>query len=148
LRESENPDEAWVQRVIRSARSLIGQEHAFIDKSLPESNAVVEVDSQNSDGNPADWGESDQSGTVPPEMPAPPVPPRVKQRDKHFRYIVSAGDARPFMAIAGEACQTQVGRPGWTAVFLGDDMVNLKREPIVFLGDLAVFASIDSSFPD
>src|SRR5712691_9289358 len=50
-------------------------EDALVDKPLPESNAVIEVDLQDDDGRPPGRSEADQDRTFAAEVPLPFVAP-------------------------------------------------------------------------
>ncbi len=47
-----------------------------------------------------------------------------------------------------EAGERQVGGGGCAAMFLGDDVIDLKREPAEILVELAVFATVLGASPD
>jgi hypothetical protein len=67
-----------------TSRSYFRQKNSLVDEPLSEGDAVGEVDLQDSDSNPADWGEADQDRAVPAEMSVPLLASRVEQGDELF----------------------------------------------------------------
>lgn len=48
----------------------------------------------------------------------------------------------------GVTGQSEIRRDREAAVFQRDDVVNLKRQRVAILGDVAIFASCPSALPD
>ena len=61
---------------------------------------------------------------------------------------INAGDVRHFKAIAVKATQREIFGNRRTAMFLRDDVIDLKRQPCKFTGKLTILASTASSFPN
>src|SRR5262249_35686445 len=86
--------------------------------------------------------------SVPPKMPPPLVTARVKQPGDAAGVRVNSGQVRSLVAVAQEAGQGEVPRPGRAPVADSDDMVNFKEDGIALLGHPAVFAAGMGPFPD
>jgi hypothetical protein len=72
----------------------------------------------------------------------------MKQADDGSGQRVNAGEIWSFLAIAIVAGEREVACKGFTAVLLGDDVINLEGQMAVGLAKLAVFAGTVCSPPD
>src|SRR5687768_4293977 len=93
-----------------------------------------------SDGCPTPGCPADEDGTVPPEVPGPPVPARMEQRDNLPCQAVNSGYIWSFPFVASEAGGGQVGRDRLPAVLARDDVLDLKGGSVVDFRDVAIFA--------
>lgn len=106
------------------------------------------VDSEDINGDPSDRCATDHHGAMPLEMISPKILPRVKQASELPSCRVKTGDVRAFVRITSITTESKVFFNRRTVVFLSKDVIHLKREHIVRLRYVAVFADGIRSLPD
>ena len=88
--------------------------------------AFREVDFENVDGCPSDRRATDHHETIPLEICVPLVLARMKQPGELSSFRVNTGDVRAFVRVICIAAQREIIFSRRTAVFLRDDMIDLK----------------------
>lgn len=123
------------------APSACWGENAFLNQCGTHRYAVREIDSQYSNGGSADGGAPAKLSTGPAKVTLPAVPPWVEEANEATAPRIDARQVRSLVAVAEKARQGQVSRPSQSAVAQGNDVIDLERERIVFLGHPAIFAA-------
>jgi hypothetical protein len=78
----------------------------------------------------------------------PKIEPWMKQADKLPRVGIKASNVRPFETITVEAREGEIIDRCRPSVLSGDDVVDLKRQPVLGVRYSAVLAPILCPFPD
>ena len=78
----------------------------------------------------------------------PLISARMEQPGDFTRDWINAGEVGPFVTVAVDATQGEVFVVGWAAVFLGDDVINLKVEASESLWEMAILTAEPRSRPN
>jgi hypothetical protein len=124
-----------------------GWKNALVDEALAEGNAIGKVYLQDSNGDSPDRGTAEQDRTIPAEVPVPLVTAWIEEFDNFLSLFIDSSYIRPLVVVACKTGQAKVRGPRGTAVFPGNDVVNLEREAVVCLRYLAVFAAASGPAP-
>ena len=116
-----------------------GREDAFLKKRGTVRQPLREVDVEDGHRGSTHGRSSDQSCALPLEVLGPPILPWMEEPGQLARARIKPSDVRPLVQIAVEACESEVVDLGGSIVLLRDDMVNVERQRIEFLGHAAVF---------
>lgn len=76
------------------------------------------------------------------------IPPGMEQPDDFARDRINARQVGSLVTVTVDATQGEVFGVRWTAVFLGDDVINLKVEAGELLREVAIFAAERGSLTD
>lgn len=110
-------------------------------KRFAQLNSMGEVDFQYGDCRSGDGDSTDEFAALPMEMAIPLVPSGVKKTHDAAAERIDAGNVWAFMAVAGEACESEVARHGEATVFGGNDVIDFVPEWRTGLRKLAVLAA-------
>jgi hypothetical protein len=120
----------------------------FLDQGRTQCDKMREVDPEHVDCCPSDRRSSYKDRFLPPEMPLPFLPARVKEPDPPMRLRVNSREITQFSTVARETGPRQVGKNCRAVVLLRDDVVGLESHRRMLLGQLAVFATRSGSLAD
>ena len=105
-----------------------------------------QVDSQYVDRRPSFRRLASQGWTDPFEMVVPTVGSRMVKPDDLLGVRINACQVRTFVHVAIETRPRQVIESRRAVMYLGDDMVDLKRQQVERLGNTTVFAAFRGPF--
>ena len=83
-----------------------------------------------------------KDGTVPLEVPLPVLTARIEEADDIAGLRIDAGQIRSLVKIAWHARVRAVFMNIRTVVDLRNDVIELERQVVMYLGHLAVFAAM------
>ena len=72
----------------------------------------------------------------------------MEQPDDFTRQRINAGEVRPLVAVAVDATQREVFAVAGPAMFLRDDVIDLKIEAGELFREVAILAALRGSLPD
>ena len=110
--------------------------------------SVLGIDRQHVDGDPPDVGQTDQASAVPFEVIGPNIISGIEEAHSHSPRSIEAGDIRPLVVVAVQACEREVVQFVGTSVLFRDDVVHLEGQGIVPLRHSAILADSTGSSPD
>ena len=84
-----------------------------------------QVDGQDRNRRPAHRGPTDQNRIIPAKVTPPLLTSRVVQPDSFAGPWINTSQVRPFVMIASEAGQSEVGQDSSAAMLLSDNVVDL-----------------------
>jgi hypothetical protein len=119
----------------------------FVDQFLPESDTMVEIDLEDANRRPPSGRLAHEYRPIPSKMARPLVASRIEKRDDFSCLGVDTSDVWPFVTVARKTAEAKVARLCHTFVIFCDDVVDLKRNSLVFLRDLAILATVSGSPP-
>src|SRR5882672_6720713 len=99
-----------------------------------------QVDSENVDCCPSNRGATHKDGPAPREMVFPVVPARMKQPYDLSDLGIDSGDVWSLVVVAGKTSKREVCNLIRATVFASNNVVDLKRQKIVLLRHLTIFA--------
>ncbi len=109
---------------------------------------MIEIDLEDANRRPPSGRLAHEYRPIPSKMARPLVASRIEKRDNFSRHGVDTSDVRPFVTVARKTAKAKVARLCHTFVIFCDDVVDLKRNSLVFLRDLAVLATVPGSPPN
>ena len=81
-------------------------------------------------------------------MVRPDVAPGMEERDDVSTLGVDTGEVWPLVEVAAVAGQGEIRRVVWASVLLRHDVLDVMREPALFLAEQAVLVAILRSLAD
>ena len=108
---------------------------------------MIEIDLEDADRRPPGGRLAHELRPIPSKMARPLVASRIEKRDDFSRHGVDTSDVRPFVTVARKTAKAKVARLCSTFVTCCDDVVDLKRNSQILLGDLAILATVSSAPP-
>jgi hypothetical protein len=113
-----------------------------LKKEFAQVNAVRGVDVQDGDGRSTARRQPNEPRTVPCKVPFPALPPGIEQHNDPPGHRVAPAQVAPFGEIAMETGPSEEPRIVDAAVFLRQNMLEVKREErqVIFM-KAAIFAT-------
>ncbi len=108
---------------------------------------MFEIDLEDANRRPPSRRLAHEYRPTPSKMAQPLVASRIEKRDDSSRFGIDTSDVRPFVTVARKTAKAKVARRCLTFVIFRNDVVDLKRNSLVFLRDLAVLATVSGSPP-
>ncbi len=124
------------------------REFANVNEGLPEGNADRQIDSEGAHGGATALCPSLKNGAMPAEMAFPILSARIEKADDISRLWIDAGEIRALVQVAWNASVGAILVSVRTAMDPSDDMVELKRQVIMLLRHLAIFAAMMRALTD
>jgi len=115
-------------------------EHAFKDQLTTERDRQGIVDRQYSNRRSTRGSKTPKSRAMPPEVVGPAVAAGMIELGDFMCYFVDFNEVWALVPIASGAGHGQVAESSFPAMLSGDDVVDLKRQSVSRLGQLAVLA--------
>jgi hypothetical protein len=80
-----------------------GREDLLVNQSLPQTNAMRQIDFENSDRGAANFRTTNEVRPVPLEMLLPLIAPWMEESHNSLGERIATRDVRPFVVVAREA---------------------------------------------
>jgi hypothetical protein len=120
----------------------------FRYQSFAQADVFGVIDVQYDNRCAAGWRAAHQDAGVPLKVLRPDILPWMKEACQLSGLRIKSRDVRPLVLVAVQAGQRQIRGGRWSAVLLGDDMIDLERKGIEELEHPAVFAGVVRPAPD
>jgi hypothetical protein len=121
-------------------------EFTDVQEGLTQGKANGHVDSKGSNRGSADLCFCHKKGAMPSIVAIPVLGARVKEAYYFSCIWINPCKVRAFVEIAGHTCQGSVPMSVYPAMYLGDHMIELKREIVVFLRHTTILAAVIRPF--
>lgn len=120
---------------------------AACNQKLSQCDARRVVDAENYDGRSSLRCESTHPGTFPEEMLLPHIPPGIEQLTNQASYRIDARQIRTLESIAEKARECEVAGDRQPAMFLRENVLDLKPWAIKALGHSAILTARSRPLP-
>ncbi len=121
---------------------VLRRELAVVNQRLTESDADLHVDPKRPNGGAAALRLAFKDGAIPSEVALPVLAPRIEEADNLADLGINAGEICTLVKVAWNTGVRSIIRTIRTVMDLGDDVIKLKRQVVMLLGHLAIFAAM------
>ena len=124
------------------------REDADVDERLTQGNANRHVDPKRPNGRASALRLAFENGVVPLEMPLPILAARIEESNDLAGSRIDAGQICSLVQVAWDTGICPIFMTIRTVMDLGDDVIELERQVVVFLRHAAILATIMCPFSD